>query len=54
MMFGRKSGLIFLALAATCSESQSNDWWQFRGPGANGIVQELKLPEVWGADSSIR
>ena len=54
MMFGRKTGLIFLALAATRNTSHANDWWQFRGPGANGIVQELKLPEVWGADSSIR
>jgi outer membrane protein assembly factor BamB len=54
MMFGRKTGLIFLALAATCNGSHANDWWQFRGPGANGIVQELKLPEVWGTDSNIQ
>jgi outer membrane protein assembly factor BamB len=54
MMFRRNTGLIFLALAATCSGSNANDWWQFRGPGSNGIVKGLKLPEVWGTDNNIK
>lgn len=53
-MFRRKTDLIFLALVATCNGSHANDWWQFRGPGSNGMVQDLKLPEVWGTDSNIK
>jgi outer membrane protein assembly factor BamB len=53
-MFRRKTGLILLALAATCNASNAEDWWQFRGPGSNGIVEHLKLPEAWGTDSSIK
>jgi outer membrane protein assembly factor BamB len=53
-MFQKKAGLIFLAIAVICNGSNANDWWQFRGPGSNGIVNDLKLPEVWGIDSNIK
>ena len=53
-MLRRYSGLIVLTLATVCNESMANDWWQFRGPGSNGIVRDLKLPEVWGVDSNIK
>lgn len=54
MMFRRQTGLIFLAIAATCHGINANDWRQFRGPGSNGIVEESKLPEVWGTDSNVK
>jgi outer membrane protein assembly factor BamB len=53
-MFRKETCLILLAIAATCSGSKANDWWQFRGPGSNGIVQDLTLPEAWATDSNIK
>ena len=53
-MLLRKTGLMFLALAAICNRSIADDWRQFRGPGSNGIVQDITLPEVWGTDSNIK
>lgn len=45
---------MFLALAALCNATNAEDWRQFRGPGSNGIVQDIKIPEVWGMDSNIK
>ena len=45
---------MFLALAVLCNATTAEDWRQFRGPGSNGIVQDIKLPEVWGMDSNIK
>jgi len=53
-MFRRKTRLILLALAATCNGANAEEWWQFRGPGSNGIVEHLRLPESWGTESSIK
>ncbi len=53
-MLRKKSSLMFLALAVFCNEANAEDWRQFRGPGSNGIVQDIKLPEVWGTDSNIK
>lgn len=54
MMLRRYIGTAFLVLAANCNNSVAEDWWQFRGPGSNGVVRDLKLPEVWGEDSSVK
>ena len=53
-MLRKKSILMFLALAVLCNATNAEDWRQFRGPGSNGIVQDIKLPEVWGMDSNIK
>ena len=53
-MLGKKTVAMFLAFAAICDGTYADDWRQFRGPGSNGIVQDLKLPEVWGTDSNIK
>lgn len=45
---------MFLALAVLSNATNAEDWRQFRGPGSNGIVQDIKLPEVWGMDSNIK
>ncbi len=54
-MLSRTTGLILMILtAAIGNRSLAEDWRQFRGPDSNGVVQDLKLPEVWGPDSNIR
>lgn len=46
-------------LSATCAvlllplASWGSDWPQFRGPHANGLTEEAKLPTEWGADKNI-
>jgi hypothetical protein len=50
----RKFGLAVLVASAICSGTNAEDWRQFRGPGSNGVIQDLKLPEVWGEDSNIK
>lgn len=45
ILYKNKSSLIFPALAVTCHGVNANDWWLFRGPGSNGTVQDIKLPE---------
>lgn len=52
-MFFRKSVLMLLVLATLSDQSPATDWRQFRGPNGNGVIQDIKLPEVWGTDSSI-
>ena len=49
-----KTLVMFLAMAAFCNRSNADDWRQFRGPSSNGVIQGIKLPEVWGMDSSIK
>ncbi|MDZ4782963.1 MAG: hypothetical protein SGJ19_22175, partial [Planctomycetia bacterium] len=44
------------AFAAGClvfTPSAQADWPQFRGPDANGLTAETKLPDKWGADQNI-
>jgi len=43
-----------LALATISNSTNADDWRQFRGPNSNGVIQDIKLPEVWGMDSSIK
>lgn len=50
----RKTSLMILALALFCIRTYADDWRQFRGPGSNGVIQDIKLPEVWGTDSNIK
>jgi len=50
----KKSCLLFLLLTLFSNRAFSEDWRQFRGPGSNGVVQNMKLPEEWGTDSNIK
>ena len=54
MMLWRKCALSVLVLAMVSNKGIANDWWQFRGPGSNGIAENLKLPELWGIDSNVQ
>ena len=53
-MHVRRTCLMFLAIALICYRTYADDWRQFRGPGSNGVIQDIKLPEVWGLDSNIK
>lgn len=53
-MVHRRLSLLFLAIVAVCSSAHADDLRQFRGPSGNGIVEGIKLPEVWGVDSNIK
>ena len=53
-MFLRNSLRMNCVLLAVCGIAQAEDWHQFRGPGSNGVVQGVNLPEVWGADSNLK
>ena len=53
-MLWRKCALSVLVLAMVSNKGIANDWWQFRGPGSNGIAENLKLPELWGIDSNVQ
>ncbi len=50
----RKIGLALLAACAICDRTNADDWRQFRGPQSNGVIDDAKLPEVWGSDSNVR
>ncbi len=45
---------LWFALACAGSIVSAEDWRQFRGPGSNGVVKNLKLPEVWDVESHIK
>ena len=53
-MLVKKTCLFILALTFPCDIAKADDWRQFRGPGSNGVIQDIKIPEVWGVDSNIR
>ena len=53
-MHFRKTSLSFLAFVLLCDVTHSDDWRQFRGPHSNGVIQDIKIPEVWGVDSNIK
>lgn len=48
--------MVGLLIAFACAGGLVNaeDWRQFRGPGSNGIVKNLKLPEVWDVESHLK
>ena len=52
-MLLRKIGLFLLTLTIG-NRTNADDWRQFRGPDSNGVIRDIKLPEVWGTDSSIQ
>ncbi len=50
----RNLGRVTVLLLALCSGAYADDWHQFRGPNSNGIIEGMRLPEVWSADSNVR
>ncbi len=50
----RKTSLTFLLLVLLREVTYADDWRQFRGPHSNGVIQDIKIPEVWGVDSNIK
>jgi outer membrane protein assembly factor BamB len=53
-MFSKKTFSACFSLALTVHSLHAEDWSQFRGPASNGVVQAMKLPEVWDASSAIQ
>ncbi len=45
---------LLLILGAICDRATAEDWRQFRGPGSNGVVQNIEIPEVWDASSHVK
>src|SRR3954471_24722038 len=46
----------FIVLVAACHfavQARAENWSQFRGANANGIVSEGQLPVTWGPDDKI-
>ncbi|MBX9602524.1 MAG: PQQ-binding-like beta-propeller repeat protein [Bryobacteraceae bacterium] len=41
------------ALLALAALSLSAEWWGFRGPGGNGVLESKKLPVKWSATENI-
>src|ERR1700676_32025 len=46
--------LFGVLLASQLAIVQAADWPHFRGPTANGVVEESRLPADWGKDKNIR
>ncbi len=46
--------VLFLAVAGTATISRAEDWQQFRGPLANGIVTDGPVPAEWSAERNVR
>ena len=40
---------LVLSCGLALSEDQSQNWSQFRGPGARGVASNSNLPEKWSA-----
>ena len=43
----------FLVLTAICTAAQAQNWPQFRGPGATGVVEGPARPVTWDASKSL-
>jgi len=43
----------FLVLTAICTAAQAQNWPQFRGPGATGVVEGPARPVTWDASKSV-
>lgn len=50
----RRISLALLVASTICHAANADDWRQFRGPQSNGVIDDAKLPEVWGVDSNIK
>ena len=51
----RPARLTLLAsLMLGCSLGMSADWPQFRGPAANGLADDAKVPETWDGDTNVK
>jgi len=44
---------VFSVLLAVNSSTRAENWPQFRGPGASGVVTQSQLPTSWGPDENI-
>ena len=50
----RKFLLMHVLLAATVPVCASENWPQFRGPGARGVAGSRDVPDCWSAIDNIR
>ena len=47
-------GVLALGVGPVALRAQeSNDWVQFRGPGARGVVEETGLPTTWSTTDNV-
>lgn len=45
--------LLSAGIVGAAALAHAGDWPQFRGPNANGVVTESKLPTEWSADKNV-
>ena len=47
------SAMLGVGLAAPAPPAENDDWVQFRGPGARGVVEDQNLPETWSTIENV-
>ena len=47
------SAMLGVGLAAPAPPAENDDWVQFRGPGARGVVEDQNLPETWSTTENV-
>ena len=45
--------MLGVGLAAPAPPAENDDWVQFRGPGARGVVEDQNLPETWSTTENV-
>ena len=45
--------MLGVGLAAPAPPAENDDWVQFRGPGARGVVEDQNLPETWSTTETV-
>jgi outer membrane protein assembly factor BamB len=47
-------GLGFVGLGLLGAGTYADDWRQFRGPSANGVISDNNVPDSWSSESNIK
>ena len=45
--------MLGVGLATPAPRAENDDWVQFRGPGARGVVEDQNLPETWSTTENV-
>lgn len=45
--------LLFLAVSFVASSALAENWWQFRGPGGNGVSSASSIPAQWSETKNL-